>query len=144
MRSLVGQVGGFASLALAIAIGYGAYHGLDAYADIRITATTLVALAGTLTGFLLTALSLLIGIADRPFIENLRMTGHYRQLIRKIFKAAGLWLCVVAIGLAGHIVAAEVQRIVISLAMGLATLALLYFLSVGSKFSKVVNLLTRR
>ncbi|QTF93673.1 hypothetical protein, partial [Halomonas sp. BM-2019] len=57
-----------------------AFYSFDTFDDIRLTATTLVALSGTLTGFILTALSMLVGIADRPFILKLRQTGHYSFL----------------------------------------------------------------
>ena len=126
MKFSARQVAGFGSLVIAGLVTYSSYCGLAGYEDIRLTATTLVALAGTLIGFLLTALSLLIGVADRKFIENLRMTGHYG-----------------ALGLMAHTLSRSLQGLVVPVAMGFAAFALLQFVVVGFRFSLVVKQLSR-
>ena len=143
MKFSARQVAGFGSLVNAGLVTYSSYCGLAGYEDIRLTATTLVALAGTLIGFLLTALSLLIGVADRKFIENLRMTGHYGALVRQMLRTAAVWLCVAALGLMAHTLSRSLQGLVVPVAMGFAAFALLQFVVVGFRFSLVVKQLSR-
>lgn len=128
---------------VAFAVGVAAYLGLQGYEDVRLTATTGVALAGTLTGFLLTALSMLVSVADRPFIANLRLTGHYTALVRSIISAAALWLAVAVVGLVGHVTTGVTQQVTIAIELGLASLAFIQFVTVGQRFTLVVELLAK-
>lgn len=143
MKSSGLQIAAFGSVLLSALVAYSSYCGLAGYEDIRLTATTLVALAGTLVGFTLTALSLLIGISDRAFIQNLRQTGHFANLVRQLFRAAGLWLAVAALGLIAHTQDRELQGLIVPLAMGFATLAFLQFLVVARRFAVVMRILTQ-
>lgn len=134
----------FARLLLGVAAGFAAYKGLPAFSDVRLTATTMVALSGTLTGFIMTALSLLVSAADRPFLSNLRLTGHFQVLLRGLIRSAGLWICVIVIAMTGHFVDGKCQILVVSVATGLLFYTLLEFLSAGSKFAKVIIELSRK
>ena len=139
-----GLVNGSIRVVLGLAAAYGAYEGIPHFSDVRLTATTLVALSGTLTGFIMTALSLLVAAADRPFMENLRMTGHYQRLMRGLLSSALLWVTVIVVALTAHFVKGEIQRVVLATATGLTIVSLTVFLSAGNKFSKVVLELSRK
>lgn len=131
------------SLLLAAAAGIGAYMGLCQYDDIRLTATTVVALAGTLTGFLLTALSVLVSNAERPAAHNMRLTGHYPALIQQIFHTVLLWLSVIVVGLAGHVSTGNLQLVLVALSLALTVLSLIKLVVVGRRFSMVVGYLSK-
>jgi hypothetical protein len=55
------------------------------------TATGLMTVAGTLVGFLATALSILATVTDRQLIENMKKTGHFRVLLHDLFVTSGLF-----------------------------------------------------
>lgn len=128
---------------LSLLAGTLAFYSFDTFDDIRLTATTLVALSGTLTGFILTALSMLVGIADRPFILKLRQTGHYSFLVKGAFTSAALWLVVVVFGVLGHLTTDQTQQIILSIAVLSMVHALWFFVGLGIKFRRVLVRLAR-
>jgi len=142
-RSLVKKVTALIRLAIGVAAGLSAYMGLLGYEDIRLTATTLVAVSGTLAGFLMTAMSVLISASDRRFMENLKKTGHYEQLFRLLIRSTALWLCVIVVGMAGHFLAGDLQAAVVAVAAGLMMYAMITFAYAGTRFSKVMVQLAR-
>src|SRR5690554_3577279 len=75
MKFLASRAVVLVSLALSVYAAFVAHGALDAYQDVRLTATTFATLSATLFGFLMTSLSILIAISDREFIRNLRLTG---------------------------------------------------------------------
>lgn len=132
------------NVALPILVGYGAWVGLQSISDPRLTATTMVALSGTLIGFMMTAISLLVSSADRPFMSNLRKTGHYRRLVSEILLAATLWLAVAVTALSAHFMSGDMQRYVISIAAGLLSLSFVHFVIAGRKFKFVIKNLSQK
>lgn len=72
----------FIDIALSIIFTYfiEAYHNiLNNYANELNTSLTFLI---TLFGFLLTSLSILIGLSDREFIKALKESGHYRTFLQ--------------------------------------------------------------
>lgn len=143
MRSWGALATACASAALAAGVALGAWEGLAAYRAVRITASGVITVAAVLLGFQLTALSMLIAVADRRFIRNLRMTGHYERLVRELLMSAGVWLAVIAAGLMSYVLMGEAQRALLALAFGLAAFGLLAFVRAGRKFALVVQLLAK-
>lgn len=125
-----------------MAVGTAAYKGLCVIEDARLTATTMVALSGTLIGFMMASLSMLISAADRPFLQNLRRSGHFKGLVQEILTTAILWIAVVVVALAGHFVVGDYQRYVVAIATALLTLSFIHFLIVGRKFKMVIEILS--
>jgi len=130
------------NLVIPVVIGVAAFKGLAVIQDARLTATTMVALSGTLIGFMMAALSMLVSSADRPFLQNLRRTGHFKKLVKELLTTALLWLAVVVVALAGHFVVGDVQRYVVAIATALLGLSLVHFLLVGRKFKIVIEILS--
>lgn len=130
------------NLVIPVAVGAAAFKGLCVIEDARLTATTMVALSGTLIGFMMAALSMLVSAADRPFLQNLRRSGHFKNLIKEILTTALLWLAVVVVALAGHFVVGEYQRYVVAIATALLALSFVHFLIVGRKFKMVIEILS--
>jgi len=130
------------NVVIPVVVGVAAFKGLAFIEDARLTATTMVALSGTLIGFMMAALSMLVSAADRPFLQNLRRSGHFKHLIKEILTTALLWLAVVVVALAGHFVVGEYQRYVVAVATALLTLSFVHFLIVGRKFKMVIEILS--
>lgn len=130
---------------LAVLAGLLAYigFGVSGFDDIRLTATTLVALSGTLTGFVVAGVSMLVSAADRPFMISLRKTGHYQVLVSDLITSAAMWLAVIAVALGGHFSAGKWQQAILAVATGLMVLSLLQFLKSGYRFSMVLKNLSR-
>lgn len=144
MKYLVSRMPGYLSLALAVYLGYVAYGALDAYQDLRLSASVFSTLAGTLFGFLITSLSMLIAIADREFIKRIRATGHYAFLIHKMFCVAGFLLASAVAGTLVQIVSScEWQKMAIAISVSLFYYAIYMFLMVGLKFKKIVGFLAK-
>lgn len=137
------QASALLKVLLAVVVGALAAAGLSGVEDVRITATTLVALAGTLTGFMFTTLSILIGIADRKFIQRLRLTGHYHVLVSGLLSTAALWMVVIVVGLLAHVVPRSAQGAAVPIAMAFVSLALIQSVVAGYRFSRVVQGLTQ-
>ena len=130
------------NLVAPVAVGVAAFKGLGDIDDARLTATTMVALSGTLIGFMMAALSMLVSAADRPFLQNLRRSGHFKKLIKEILTTALVWLAVVVVALAGHFVVGEPQRYTVAIATALLALSFVHFLRVGRKFKMVIEILS--
>lgn len=130
------------NLVIPVAVGSAAFKGLCVIEDARLTATTMVALSGTLIGFMMASLSMLVSAADRPFLQNLRRSGHFKGLVREILTTVILWLAVIVVALAGHFVVGDYQRYVVAIATALLTLSFIHFLIVGRKFKMVIEMLS--
>ncbi|WP_018649540.1 MULTISPECIES: hypothetical protein [unclassified Thioalkalivibrio] len=125
-------------MAVALTVAFVSYDSFGAYEDLRLTATTLSTIGATLTGFLLTALSLLIGVSNRTFIQNLRITGHFQVLVKGMFQLAGAWIVVIVVGLLGHATQGDPQRFWVAAGFGLTVIALALLLHVGRRFYQVI------
>ncbi|WP_147408748.1 MULTISPECIES: hypothetical protein [Halomonadaceae] len=130
------------NLVIPVAVGSAAFKGLCVIEDARLTATTMVALSGTLIGFMMASLSMLVSAADRPFLQNLRRSGHFKGLVREILTTVILWLAVIVVALAGHFVVGDYQRYVVAIATALLTLSFIHFIIVGRKFKMVIEMLS--
>lgn len=100
---------------------------------------TLASLSGTLLGFTVTSMSITMAISDRPFVVNLRKTGHYKNLVDHLFHTAGILLIAMVLALVGLFITDEWRYIFPGLAVGVFVLAVLSFLSVGRKFKMVIT-----
>ena len=79
---------------------------------------TLASLSGTLLGFTVTSMSITMAISDRPFVVNLRKTGHYKNLVDHLFHTAGILLIAMVLALVGLFITDEWRYICPALAPG--------------------------
>jgi hypothetical protein len=120
------------------------FIGLQEFVDIRITATTLIALSGTLTGFIMTALSMLVSTADRPFMVNLRETGHFQNLVNHLLGSACMWVLVIFLSFSVHLTHEYYQQVMLSFSMAMMFYSLMYFLNAVHKFRLIIIQLASR
>lgn len=131
-------------LALAAAAGYGVWYLTSAHTvgALHEIASAFAAVAGTLLGFAIAALSILTAVVDRRLVVNLRKTGHYSRLLSELYYSATGFLvallaalvCLFLSGLPLHVGVATMTA-----AMVFATALLV---SAGRKFAMVMEHLT--
>lgn len=106
---------------------YGAFVGLMA------------SLAGTLLGFLLTALAIITALPDQRFVANLGRTGHGKKLYTELCGAAFVFVLITAASLAYFLVGGDWEANVASLVGAYFALGLLVMASAGYKFYQVLT-----
>ena len=142
--SLVGPViASLIKVVVAVVAGYVAYLGIAQTADVRITGTSLMAVSGTLTGFIMTAMSMLVSASNRDFMKKLRKTGHFSELIKELVNSAAWWIAVIVCALSSHLLAGEYAKYAVAVAVGLFAASLITFVLAGKKFLTVVDFLGR-
>jgi len=124
-------------------VGYYSYVGVADVSDVRITGASLMAVAGTLTGFVMTAMSMLVSASDKDFIKKLRMTGHFEELMKQLITSAAWWLVVIACGLASHLLVGDYSKYAVSFAVGIFAASMITFILAGKNFLMVVKYLGR-
>jgi hypothetical protein len=77
-------------------VGYRAL-GARTPGDLMAMASTFAAVAGTLLGFVVAALSILASLMDRTLVANLRKTGHFSTLLHELYQVAAAFVIVVTI-----------------------------------------------
>ena len=136
MRFLGILIKGLSRVFLIVAVCIFSYIQLLQIGDARITATTIITLAGTLTGFLMTSLSIMVSSADKPFIKALRKTGHFQSLLSDFMLSAGAWVVIILLGLLFHLVPGATEVLAISIA--LFVYSLMFFLRTMLRFREVL------
>ena len=104
-------------------------------------AGTFAAVSGTLMGFLVAALSILTSLIHRRLIENMRKTGHWDYLLRRIYKAASAFLVVLVLSLMVLFIMGPWKHWLMVTASGLMLLAIWQLVSAGKTLQKVFKAL---
>jgi hypothetical protein len=87
------------AIALAITLLFKRYNFTFTPGDLTTFATAVAGSAGTILGFVITAIALMASVMDRDLLRNLRATGGYKKLISGSFVCAGLHLLLLSIAL---------------------------------------------
>lgn len=76
-----------ASLLASILVGWLACNAVTDFtaSDIKTVAGTMAGVTTTLLGFVIAALSILVAVSDKPLLSNMRKSGHYQALLRRMF-----------------------------------------------------------
>lgn len=105
-------------------------------------AGVIAGVAGTLLGFLITAVALLTAVMDRTLIANMRKTGHYQRLVEDTFTTCTLLLGAVVASIVSLFFAGEHLHWAFSVVVLLCMLSLLYVFEAGRRFSVVIKALS--
>jgi hypothetical protein len=91
--------------------------------------------SGTLLGFLLTSLSVLLGLSGKKVLDGLKKSGHFENLVDHTFKTALL----LALGILAGLIFLISPDAIIAYAISPAVLfvALIQFLRIGYKFKLI-------
>ena len=146
MPTLAGKTELF-SVAVAASLTYMAANSQIQFSslDINDIGTVIAGAAGTLLGFLMTAIALMASIMDRDLLKNLRATGGFSVLMRRAFTSAGLQLLllIVAISLL-YPWGDEYKKTVVLLLLFVSSVAFTYLFCVGSSFYQILMRVSRR
>lgn len=112
-------------------------HLLDA--QIYSVATAIAALSGTALGFLVTALSIFAALYTRDLVQRLQRTGHYEQVINKMFLSAALFMGSAIAGVFCLFASDSAAQVVLGVDVGLVTTALAFLLVSGYQFYLVLK-----
>ena len=137
MRRRVGRV--LLCLALAVCGALAMFLSTDLDENAARTFSALIAtIAGTLLGFAMTSLAILVSVGDSKLLNNAKKVGFYKNLIRGIYAAAAaLFLTMAAsVALFFHVSKFSTAAIVF-----LFVLSLVLMFSVGRKFFAVLEIM---
>lgn len=129
-------------LLLVIGSGYLAHVALAPKAPEVVSgiAGTFAAVAGTLMGFLIAALSILTSLTGKALIENMKKTGHWEHLLHRIYAAAAVFLVILALSLVSLFISGQMMHWIMVIASSLMVLALWFLVSTGRTLHLVLKL----
>jgi hypothetical protein len=104
-------------------------------------ANTLATVSGVLFGFLLTAIAMMISLPDRRLIANMRLTGHYRVLMKGTLRACGAHFAALAISLLAAFSEGRFLEWAVMLALSVEVFAILRTAQAGRRFWLVLEAL---
>lgn len=99
--------------------------------------------AGTILGFLITAIALMASVMDRDLLKNLRSTGGYRSLISGSFVCAGLFLLLLASSICLLLPWGGDKQFILLLNVFLGSLAAIQLASTGAGFYRIIMSISR-
>lgn len=106
--------------------------------EISTLASVLAGAAGTVLGFLITAIALMASVMDRDLLKNLRSTGGYRVLISGSFVCAFLFLLLLASSVSLLLPWAGDKQLLLLLNVFIGSLAAIQLASAGIGFFRII------
>lgn len=114
-------------------------YGLPMQADqLSDIAGVLAGVAGTLLGFLITAVTLLTAVMDRQLLVNMRKTGHYQRLVSETFHTCIMLLAVLLVAVISLFLNEQAIQLAFVLLAFFMTLSCFYLIEAGRRFSSVI------
>ena len=95
-------------------------------------------IAGTLLGFAMTSLAILVSVGDSKLLNNIKKVGLYEILVRGIYAAAGSLFSTMVASVALFFYA---NKFAMAFIVFLFVVALMLMFSVGKKFFAVLEVL---
>lgn len=135
MRSVVEAL---VAIACALTFFYaGSYDAARLYS----LANALATVSGVLFGFLLTAIAMISSLPERRLVQNMRITGHYRVLVRGTLRACGAHFFAMVVALVAIFSQGEIVALLVSISIALAAFAILRTMQAGRRFWIVLEAL---
>ncbi|WP_118186011.1 hypothetical protein [Paraburkholderia phosphatilytica] len=98
--------------------------------------------AGTMLGFVLAMITVLVSMSDRRLIRNMARTGHFMRLLGKLYGCAIYFGLALLVALPLMVVKAQLLRIGIVLASGLLLSAAVQLIMSGFRLWGVLKLIS--
>lgn len=129
-----------ALFALGCGLAFFLYAGYD---DARLysLANTLATVSGVLFGFLLTAIAMMVSLPERRLVTNMRLTGHYKVLMKGTLRACGVHFSALAISLLAVFSEGWFLEWAVSAALSVEVFAILRTAQAGRRFWLVLEAL---
>lgn len=111
--------------------------------EISTLAGVLAGSAGTILGFLITAIALMASVMDRDLLKNLRSTGGYRSLISGSFVCACLFLLLLASSVCLLLPWGGEKQLLLLLNVFIGSLAAIQLAGTGLGFYRIIMSISR-
>ncbi len=99
---------------------------------------TFAQIAGTMLGFLITALSILTAMINVKLLANMKRTGHYETLVDRLIFTSVAFLATMLVSLASMLLAGDWARYGLSVACGLMAFSSVWLILTGRNFHNVI------
>lgn len=130
------------SAGITLAFYYHEFSFLDS--DLKTLATALAGSAGSILGFLITAIALMAAVMDKALLINLRATGGYAVLIKRSFACAALHLALLALSICLLLPWSGDKRWLLLATVFCSCMCATYLASAGYSFYRVIMALSRK
>lgn len=128
-------------LALGAAYAYHEY-GPDLKDErMRSVAEALGTIAGTLLGFLLTAVSILTAVLERPLVATMRKTGHFELLMQGTYATCAVLFALTFLSILCLFMDGTTLVYTFDAVVGFAVLGTAYCLETGWRFALTISFL---
>lgn len=114
---------------------------LDA-AQIASISSTIANIAGTLLGFLITAMTLLAAVMDRQLVVAMKVSGHYQRLMKETFHTCALLLATVLSGILVLFISSDSLSGAFFILVFFSSLSFLFVCEAGYRFRNVFITMT--
>lgn len=104
--------------------------------------TTLSSVFATLLGFIITAITLLASLLDKPLLKNMQKTGHYKRLMTDAFDTCFVMLVLILGCLIGLMLKVKQQELLIAVLIVLVVMSILCLLQTGKRLFNIVKVLS--
>jgi len=104
--------------------------------------TTLSSVFATLLGFIITAITLLASLLDKPLLKNMQKTGHYKRLMTDAFDTCLVMLILILNCLIGLMLKIKQQELLIVVLIVLVVMSILCLLKTGKRLFNIVKVLS--
>lgn len=101
-------------------------------------ASAFAAIAATLLGFMIAALSILTSIVNQKLVRNMQKTGHYARLLSELYQTAACYALVMVVALFSIFLSTPYVIWGMTAAVFAMTFSTAMMISVGQKFWKVL------
>ena len=112
--------------------------------DIKTLATALAGSAGSILGFLITAIALMAAVMDKALLINLRSTGGYAILIKRSFVCAGLHLALLTVSICLLLLLSGNKQWLLLTTVFVSCMCATYLASSGHSFYRVIMALSKK
>lgn len=130
-------------ISLSVIVYFAVFRHLTAWKaeDMRSVAGTFASIAGTLLGFVIAALSILVAVVNRSLVVRLKKTGHYDSLLSELYYTAGLLLLTTVSSMITIFLQSGWMIHWMAASTAFMTAAVMCFVESGRKFSLVMRYL---
>jgi len=111
--------------------------------SIPTTLGTFAQIAGTMLGFLITALSILTAMINVKLLANMKRTGHYETLVDRLIFTSAFFLVTMLVSMAAMLLPGDWARHGLSVASGLMAFSSVWLVLTGRNFHNVILAVNR-
>lgn len=136
-------MGSWISIAALLAAMGGAWLLAPEGGSIPTTLGTFAQIAGTMLGFLITALSILTAMINVKLLANMKRTGHYEALVDRLIFTSAFFLVTMLVSMAAMLLPGDWARHGLSVASGLMAFSSVWLVLTGRNFHSVILAVNR-